>query len=161
VKGHLELLPVWVERDLLPDGWFALQVPGNRHDPLHVLLADLVRSPRWTARLSGTQDVRDSVVDPIRYVEVLSEAGCTVDAWETTYVHVLDPEGRHGDDAVLQWAKGTALRPVLDALPDNETREEFLAEYAGLLRAAYPRRPWGTPLTFRRVFAVAHKEVGS
>ena len=97
------------------------------------------------------------MTDPAGYVEVLAAAGCEVDAWETTYLHVLDPEGRLGPDAVLGWAMGTALRPVLDALPDNGSREEFLEEYAELLHAAYPRRPWGTPLPFRRIFAVAHR----
>lgn len=161
VIGHLDLLPVWVERNLKPDGWLALQVPGNLDDPLHTLLEDLARSPRWADRLAASTEVRDVVPDPIGYAEVLAAAGCEVDAWETTYLHILDPAGRLGPDAVLGWAKGTALRPMLDALPDNDSREEFLEEYAELLRSAYPRREWGTPLPFRRVFAVAHKVVAS
>ena len=58
---------------------------------------------------------------------MLAATGCEVDAWETTYLHVLDPEGRLGPDAVLGWAMGTALRPVLDALPDNQ-QDSLLAE---------------------------------
>ncbi len=157
VPGHLDLLPGWVEQHLRPGGWLALQVPGNLDDPLHTLLHDLVGSPRWSPELGATRQARDRVTDPAGYVEVLAAAGCEVDAWETTYLHVLDPEGRLGPDAVLGWAMGTALRPVLDALPDNGSREEFLEEYAELLHAAYPRRPWGTPLPFRRIFAVAHR----
>jgi trans-aconitate 2-methyltransferase len=88
---------------------------------------------------------------PVEYVELLSAAGCAVDAWETTYVHVL-----HGPDAVLEWIKGTGARPVLQALPDD-LRAGFETEYAARLRAAYPERDYGTLLPFRRVFAVAHK----
>ncbi len=89
--------------------------------------------------------------DPADYLEVLAGAGCEVDAWETTYLHLL-----HGDDPVLQWCKGTALRPVIAALP-AERAEEFLREAAGRLRTAYPPRRYGTVLPFRRVFAVAHR----
>ena len=162
VPGHLELLADWVRTALRPGGWLALQVPGNLGDPLHTLLRELGQSPRWAARPGAAedlraQDVRAEVPDPDGYAEVLASAGCRVDAWETTYLHLLDPEGRFGPDAVLAWARGTALRPVLDLLPDETEREEFLGEYRELLRAAYPRRPWGTPLPFRRIFAVAHQ----
>jgi trans-aconitate 2-methyltransferase len=157
VPGHLELLAGWVRTALRPGGWLALQVPGNLGDPLHTLLRELCQSPRWAARLGAAEDVRAEVPDPDGYAEVLASAGCRVDAWETTYLHLLDPEGRFGPDAVLAWARGTALRPVLDLLPDETEREEFLGEYRELLRAAYPRRPWGTPLPFRRIFAVAHQ----
>jgi trans-aconitate 2-methyltransferase len=74
-----------------------------------------------------------------------------VDAWETTYLHILP-----GENPVLEWIKGTGLRPVLAVL-DDELAAEFLAEYGERLRAAYPPRPFGTVLPFRRVFAVAHR----
>jgi trans-aconitate 2-methyltransferase len=157
VPGHLELLPRWVRTALRPGGWLALQVPGNLGDPIHTLLREVSAGPRWSGRLADLDQVRADVPDPAGYAEVLAGAGCVVDAWETTYLHVLDPGGRFGADAVLAWAMGTALRPVLDRLPDQKSREAFVAEYAERLRSAYPRRPWGTPLPFRRVFAVAHK----
>nr|WP_284288206.1 hypothetical protein [Angustibacter aerolatus] len=63
---------------------------------------------------------------------------------------------RLGDDAVLTWVSGTGLRPVTDALADQtDLRRRFVDAYAARLRAAYPRRPWGTLLPFRRVFVVA------
>jgi trans-aconitate 2-methyltransferase len=157
VPGHLELLPRWVGTALRPGGWLALQVPGNLGDPLHTLLRQVSTSPRWGSRLGDAEGMRAEVPDAAGYAEVLAAAGCQVDAWETTYLHILDPEGRFGPDAVLAWAMGTALRPVLDLLPDKGSRDDFLVEYGELLRAAYPRRPWGTPLPFRRIFAVAHK----
>jgi Trans-aconitate methyltransferase len=66
--------------------------------------------------------------DPADYAELLSRAGCEVDAWETTYVHILQ-----GEDPVLEWYKGTGLRPVLAAL-DAERAGDFLAEYGTELR---------------------------
>ena len=72
-----------------------------------------------------------------------------MDAWETTYLHVLA-----GDDPVFDWIKGTGARPVLEALPDA-LRPTFVDEYRQLLRQAYPRQSFGTVLPFRRVFVVA------
>ncbi|GAA3231260.1 hypothetical protein GCM10020256_45630 [Streptomyces thermocoprophilus] len=75
--------------------------------------------------------------------------------WQTTYQHVLT-----GEDPVLDWVKGTGLRPVLTALADDpEARDAFLAEYRDRLREAYPAAPYGTVLPFRRLFAVAVKDV--
>jgi trans-aconitate 2-methyltransferase len=147
VPGHLDLLPRWVDA-LAPGGRLAFQVPGNFDAPSHVLLRELCRSPRWRDRLAGT--VReDPVLDPAGYLDRLARLGCAVDAWETTYMQVLS-----GDDPVLEWVKGTALRPVLSALPPDEA-EEFLAAYRDRLRDAYPRRPYGTVFPFRRVFVIA------
>jgi trans-aconitate 2-methyltransferase len=57
---------------------------------------------------------------------------------------------------VLEWYKGSGLRPVLAALEPDQAAA-FLAEYGARLRQAYPRRPYGTVLPFRRVFVVARK----
>ncbi len=147
VPGHLDLLPrlaAW----LAPGGVLALQVPGNVGAPAHVLLRGLVESARWRDRLPAQP--RSAVPEPAVYLAALASLGLTVDAWETTYLHVLD-----GPDAVLAWMQGTGLRPALAALADDDARAAFTAEYAQLLRAAYPEQPFGTVLPFRRVFAVA------
>ncbi len=72
-----------------------------------------------------------------------------MDAWETTYLHVLT-----GEDPVFTWVSGTGARPTLQALP-SPVREAFAAEYREALRAAYPDRGHGVVLPFRRVFVVA------
>lgn len=88
--------------------------------------------------------------DPVEYADLLADAGCTVDAWETTYVHVLT-----GEDPVLNWIAGTALRPVRSRLTDTEW-DEFRDDLIPLLDAAYPSRKDGTTFfPFRRVFVVA------
>lgn len=131
---------------LNPGGWLGLQVPGNFDAPSHVLLRETVA--RWLPSLPLRWD---PVLDPAGYAGLLGSAGCRVDAWETTYLHVLD-----GTDPVLEWVKGTALRPVLDALPARQ-HAGFLEEYGAALRTAYPAGPLGTLFPFRRVFAVARR----
>jgi trans-aconitate 2-methyltransferase len=147
VPDHLDLLTRWAGM-LAPGGWLAVQMPGNFDQPSHAIVRDLVASSRWRPLL-GDVSLNRQAEDPATYLDVLARAGCRVDAWETTYLHVLP-----GNDPVLEWYKGTGLRPVLAALPAERT-EEFLAEYAARARDAYPPAPYGTVLPFRRVFVVA------
>lgn len=131
-----------------PGGWLAFQVPGNGDAPSHTILADLCRSPRWSPLLGGGPR-RPDTLTPAAYLDRLARLGCTVDAWETTYVHVLQ-----GGDPVLEWTRGTALRPILARLSPADAAD-FETEYGAALRAAYPAEPYGTVLPFRRVFVVA------
>ncbi len=148
VPDHLEVLDR-LARAVPPDGWLAVQVPGNFGEPSHTLMHQVARRPRWHARLVGL--ARAAVEEPATYLARLAGLGLEVDVWETTYLQVLP-----GDDAVLAWMRGTGLRPVLSAL-DPEDRADFEAEYGALLRQAYPRQPYGTVLPFRRIFVVAHR----
>lgn len=157
VPRHLDLLPRWVDA-LAPGGWLALHVPGNADAPSHALMREVADEPRFTARLAGVLRRTWPVAQPTTYAALLADLGCAVDAWETTYAHVLDAAGQFGDDAVLAWVQGTGLRPVMQALDDDpDLRQDYLETYAERLRAAYPRRRWGTLLPFRRVFCVAQK----
>jgi trans-aconitate 2-methyltransferase len=149
VPGHRELLVRWADL-LAGDGWLAFQVPANYDQPSHAILREMVASARWRPLLRDVELNRQSA-DPADYAELLAGAGCEVDAWETTYVHILE-----GDDPVLEWYKGTGLRPVLAVL-DADQAADFLAEYGEQVRAAYPPNSFGTIFPFRRVFTVAHR----
>ena len=131
-------------------GILAVQVPANFDSPSHTLLRDTIAGGPWAGKLEGCLR-HDIVLPPSRYVEISWSCGLRIDAWETIYQHVLA-----GKDAVLEWMKGTGLRPVVKALEGAE-RDEFLSAYAARLRAAYPETPSGTIFSFRRVFFVARK----
>ncbi len=133
---------------VVPGGSFALQVPTNGGAPSHRLLFELARSEPFAAHTAGVFD-RFPQDEPDVYLDLFAERGWTVDAWSTTYQHVLQ-----GEDPVFQWVSGTGARPVLQALPDD-LRLQFEAEYKAALREAYPQRPWGTVLPFSRTFCVA------
>jgi trans-aconitate 2-methyltransferase len=149
VPGHLQEFPRYIEM-LSSDGWFAFQVPGMRLSPSHSLLYDLAASPRWVDQLGP--HIRSNEIESLdQYIETLTELGCEVDAWETTYSQVLE-----GDDAVLEWTKGSSVRPFTTVLNDAEGAE-FVEQLRELLAAAYPKGPIGTIYPFRRVFVVAHR----
>ena len=60
--------------------------------------------------------------------------------------------------AIVEFYKGTGLRPYLDAIGDANERERFLAEYLEKLRPAFPPRDNGLVLfPFRRIFIVAYR----
>ena len=149
VPGHPDLLRRWAA-ELPPGAWLAVQVPANFDAPSHAAARSLVEQPHWRDRIGGSLRGPDAVLDAAGYAELLADAGCAVDAWESTYLHQLA-----GPDPVLDWMTGTALRPVRSAL-DDEGWASFRAELAPQLRLAYPARADGTTwLPFRRVFAVA------
>jgi trans-aconitate 2-methyltransferase len=149
VPGHLQVLARWASF-LNEGGWLAIQVPGNFDQPSHTVLREMAGSPRWRSLLAGAP-LNRSEASPAEFLDVLAGEGFDVDAWETTYLHVL-----HGENAVVDWYKGTALRPVLAAL-DSGQAAEFLAEYRKRIAGVYPAAPYGTPFPFRRVFAVGHR----
>ncbi len=146
VPGHLALLPRLVGQ-VAPGGWLAFQVPGNFTAPSHALRHRLEQDPRFAPYLRGVAG--PDAHDPEVYLEALLDLGCDVDAWETTYLHLLP-----GTDPVFGWVAGTGARPTLEALPDRP-RQEFERELRMALREAYPTTGRGTVLPFRRVFVVA------
>ena len=147
VPGHLDLIAEFAGW-LTPGGALAFQVPDNFGEPSHTLLAELRQSPRWRDKLAAGADRAAGVDRPGAYLDALIAAGLDGDVWQTSYLHILP-----GNDPVLEWVKGTALRPVLTALP-AEDQPAFVEEYAEALRKAYPAAPYGTVFPFRRTFAV-------
>jgi trans-aconitate 2-methyltransferase len=151
VPGHQEMLAGWLGT-LKPGAWFAMQVPGNFDSPSHVLMRELADSPRWKEKLGGVLRGGDSVGGPADYLNIMLAAGCLADAWETTYQQVLT-----GKDPVLDWVRGTGLRPVLAALSEEDGRA-YETEYAAAVKRAYRETDYGTIYPFRRIFAVARKK---
>ncbi|SCL47614.1 trans-aconitate 2-methyltransferase [Micromonospora citrea] len=151
VPGHRELLTRWA-RELPAGAWLAVQVPGNFDAPSHRALREVAARPAWRAGVAPL--LREAPVDDAAgYAELLTGAGCAVDAWETTYVHLL-PARADADHPVLTWMEGTALRPVRAAL-DAAGWADFRAELGVRLAQAYPVRHGQVQFPFRRVFFVA------
>jgi trans-aconitate 2-methyltransferase len=143
VPDHLDLLPRLAAgaRQVL-----AFQVPGNFAEPSHVLRQQVADEEPFRAHTRGLE--RPGSHDPSAYLDVLAREGFDVDAWETTYLHVLP-----GEDAVFDWISGTSLLPTRSALPE-ELFERFAEELRRRLRAAYPATGGRVVLPFRRIFVV-------
>jgi trans-aconitate 2-methyltransferase len=149
LDDHAALLPRLVSQ-LAPGGVLAVQLPCNRGSPSHLLMEEAAADGPWRARLARIRPVYGSVETPDAYYRILAPVARQVDIWETSYLHVLE-----GENPVVEWMRGTALRPYLDALAGAQ-HDAFLAAYADRVAAAYPRQPDGrTLLAFRRIFFIA------
>ena len=156
VPSHVDLLAGWMAA-LTKGGAMAFQVPSNVDSGAASAFRTVAARPRWADRLGavaaswGPSQSGGVVRTGEEYVDLLAGLGYQVDAWQTTYFHVLP-----GEDPVLEWYSGTGLRPFLAALPESE-HGEYRAEVAAELRAAFPTRSYGTILPFRRLFVIAYR----
>ncbi|GAN77864.1 trans-aconitate 2-methyltransferase [Acidisphaera rubrifaciens] len=150
VPDHATLLPRLAGM-LAPGGSLAVQMPDNHDEPSHALMRAVAAEAPWAAALEGVAAARGPIARADWYYRLLRPVCARVDIWRTTYVHALGG----GADAVVEWVRGTGLRPFLAPL-DDAARAGFLARYRALVAAAYPRQPDGAVLLpFPRLFIVA------
>jgi trans-aconitate 2-methyltransferase len=149
VPDHLALFPR-ILASLKPGGVLAVQMPDNLAEPTHRLMSVVAADPRWSDRLRAA--ARDPL-PPVRgYYEALQPVSSRLDVWHTVYNHVLD-----GPDAIVDWVRGTGLRPFLEPLTGDE-RSQFLAAYRDRIADAYPPAADGKVLLpFPRLFIVAQR----
>ncbi|ANC47517.1 trans-aconitate 2-methyltransferase [Pandoraea pnomenusa] len=134
---------------LAPGGSLAVQTPDNLDEPAHRLMREVAADARWADRLRGVE--RTARHDAMFYYPLLRALCSRIDIWRTTYHHPL----AGGTPAVVEWFKGSALRPFLARLDEGE-REAFLARYTDEIAKAYPALADGTVLLpFPRLFVVA------
>lgn len=138
---------------LAPGGVIAVQMPMAWDSRHHQAMREIAADGPWTDALAGAETIR-RLLPTEAYYAVLAEACDEIDIWSTTYLHALA-----GPDAVLEWMKGTALRPYLTALDDDPpTRADYLSALGARLSRAFPRREDGvTLLPFPRLFLVARR----
>ncbi|MDB5300999.1 MAG: Trans-aconitate 2-methyltransferase [Phycisphaerales bacterium] len=151
VGDHATAYPKIFSR-VAPGGALATQVPSDLDAPAHTLMRDLAASEFW--RRKFTHEIREwHVHDVPFYYDVLAPLASRLDLWTTEYVHVMP-----GAEAIVEWYRGTGLRPFLDALAMEADRAGFVAEYLELIRKAFPARGDGRVLfPFQRLFLVAYR----
>lgn len=130
-----------------PGGAFAVQMPYNFDEPSHRLM-------REVGRTFALDPAASRAVAPLGtpefYYDLLAPLCASVDVWVTRYEQVMADAA-----AIVEWVKGTGLRPYLEALSAGE-RVPFAAAYTEAIDQAYPVRSDGKRLfPFPRLFIVA------
>ncbi|SHF21170.1 trans-aconitate 2-methyltransferase [Kaistia soli DSM 19436] len=152
VPDHLAVLNRLMDA-ITPGGVLAVQMPDNLAEPSHLAMDASAHSGLFAEIFAGRAIRRPPLPDPRAYFEQLGPKSARIDLWHSIYQHKLaDPA------AIVEWVKGTGLRPYLDVLPPN-LREAFLADYLARITAAYPPLADGSVLLrFPRLFIVAVKD---
>ncbi len=116
-----------------------------------LLKETIAENPSWHERLQPT--IRhDPVLSKQEYFNLLEPKVKHLDIWETEYLHVLS-----GENAVLEWASGTALVPISKILSPEEFTI-FKQAYNDKLLKAYPPNNGMTLFPFKRIFIIAIKQ---
>jgi trans-aconitate 2-methyltransferase len=151
VPNHAAVLPRLLEQ-VSPPGALAVQMPVHFQSPVHQLILEIARDPAWQHRMQGALNAI-WVGRPGFYYDLLQPRAARLELWETEYDHILD-----GPQAIVDWIRGTGLRPFLEALEDDGQRSRFLELLRAGVTRAYPRQQDGRVLfPFRRLFLVAYR----
>ncbi len=140
---------------LAEDGALAVQMPDNRQEPSHALMRLVAADGPWADRLVPIAKTRAVIATHVEYYAWLKPLSAALDIWQTTYVHPMSGVG-----AVVDWFRGSALRPFLNPLDECE-REQFIERYMRELADAYGVEPGGSLLfLYPRLFVHARKRAG-
>lgn len=131
-------------------GVLAVQMPDNLDEPSHAMMREVAHDGPWRNTLGDAARIRDPLPKPGAYYDALGPLSAGIEIWHTIYNHVLD-----GPEAIVEWVKGTGLKPFVDPLEPAD-RKEFIREYTARVAAAYPPQADGKVLLrFPRLFVVA------
>lgn len=151
VANHAEVMPHLL-RQVRPQGALAIQMPAHFRSPVHELMIEVAKNPAW-------QDLMEDAIHAINverpafYYDLMSPHVSKLDLWETEYVHVMKSPA-----AILEWIRGTGLRPFLEALPSEEQKRRFEELFLARLTRAYSAQKDGRVLfPFRRLFILAYR----
>lgn len=151
VPDHATLFPHLLSQ-LSEGGVLAVQMPDNLNEPTHVGMRKVASEGPWADKLARATAARTVLPPTESYYDLLSPLAAKVDIWRTTYHHPLNDPA-----AVVEWMKGTGLRPFLEPL-DPDEKAGFLAAYEARLTQDYPRRADGKVLlAFPRLFIIVRR----
>jgi trans-aconitate 2-methyltransferase len=151
VPGHLAVLQRLLT-GLKRGGVLAVQMPDNLGEPSHVAMIVAGHNAPYADKLAGASQARDVLPEPADYYAALKPLCAKFDVWHSIYNHPLD-----GFTGIVEWLKGTGLRPFLEPLMPVE-QSDYLQRYIAELAKAYPLQLDGKVLLhFPRLFMVAVK----
>ncbi|SEM37456.1 trans-aconitate 2-methyltransferase [Pseudomonas sp. ok272] len=150
LPDHARLLPSLVAK-LASGGSLAIQMPDNLEQPPHRMMREVAANGPWASKLADVAGQRTTLADANSYYQMLCTCSSRVDVWRTTYHHPL----AGGPAAVVEWFKGSGLRPFLEPL-DEAQKAQYLAQYLDAIEPYFPVLADGSVLLpFPRVFIVA------
>lgn len=151
MPDHEELVPKLFSI-VRQGGALAVQIPADQDSPIRRSLLSVSSRERWTKYTSGCERMTNYRTAEY-YYDIITRLSKRSQLWETIYYHVLD-----SPSALIEWYKGTAMRPFLESLPDDGSRNEFENDVLAGCRDEYEVRRDGHVLyPFRRIFFLVYR----
>ena len=151
LPDHARLFPHLMAQ-VAPAGALAIQIPAHYKSPLHQVTLEVAKDSSWCDRMEAPRNALTEE-QPSFYYDVLQPLASRLDIWETEYYHLMD-----SPQAIVDWFRGTGLRPFLEMLETEEQKQRFQQMLLDGYTQAYPRQKDGRVLfPFRRLFMVAYR----
>src|SRR5262249_59248982 len=115
-------------------GGGAVRTPDTAEERALALMREVARGPGWAAQLAPAVAARDDLPTPAAYYDLLGPLCARFDIWRTVYNHVMA-----GPEAIVEWFKGSGVRPFLSPL-DGGMRRDLLAPYTAQMARAHHAR---------------------
>jgi trans-aconitate 2-methyltransferase len=152
LPDHAETIKNWYSA-VAPGGALAVQIPVNFNSPVHQHILEVADDPRWKDTIGPARGALYAK-EPAEYYDIIAPLTSRFDLWVTEYCHVLT-----GPERILDWMRGTGLRPFLSALPSDTERKLFEGEFLTRVTASYPRQTDDNVIfPFRRLFFIAYRQ---
>jgi trans-aconitate 2-methyltransferase len=131
-------------------GVLAVQMPDNTREPALMLMEKVAANGPWAGAISKANAARNDLLRPEEFYDLLRPLCSRLDIWHTHYNHLINNHA-----GVVEWFKGSSLRPFYSAL-EGAMRENFIAAYTAEIARAYSSRSDGkVMLKFPRLFILA------
>jgi trans-aconitate 2-methyltransferase len=151
LPDHAAIIGRWFQA-VEPGGALAVQIPVNFKSPIHQHILEVADDTRWQTELASAKRALYAQ-EPGNYYDILSPLTDRIDLWSTEYIHILP----RAED-IIQWMRGTGLRPFLAALRNDDDRKRFETEVLARVKKSYSPQADGRVLfPFRRLFFIAYR----
>jgi trans-aconitate 2-methyltransferase len=151
IPDHSHLINHWMSQ-VSRNGIMAFQVPAHYDSPVHQVILEVSRDPKWNKKMEAARNALTKE-KPGFYYDLLRTIPSRIDIWETIYYHIVE-----GPNSIVEWFRGTGLRPYLDVLTKVEERHEFETMIKHGYTQKYPPQKDGKVLfPFKRLFVIAYK----
>lgn len=147
IKEQAELCNA-IFNSLKESGTFAFQIPLTNESPFYKNLYALIDT-KWQ-KLNAIKNFYN--LDASGYYNLYASQFAKVSVWKTDYYHLVENQ-----EAILEWYKGSGLKPYIDFLPESE-KNDFLADLLSIIKKNYKAQTDGKYfLIMPRLFGVAEK----
>lgn len=149
IPNHKDLLSKLM-RILKINGVLAIQIPYNYNEPIHKIISKVTTNSKWKSIFTTLR--QKYVLEISEYYDLLSEISSDFQMWQTVYFHKMTSY-----ESILEWYRGTGLRPYLNQLNENQTAE-FEKDIMNEIKQVYSVQSNGEIIfRFPRLFFIANK----